>query len=104
MKNLNMQLDHDTGFIALVAMRYGIGRMSYAPSLIVNWLKRYWDTFNNNTKAILYRDLTEEIERANRYLKDNKDDLDYLGHTSDRQTWESFNSWMREKLNMIGEN
>lgn len=30
-------IDHNTSFVALCAVRYALGRMSYAPSIVMDW-------------------------------------------------------------------
>lgn len=37
-----MEFDRDTGLVAVCAIRYCMGRMTYMPSTIVDWVKKYW--------------------------------------------------------------
>jgi len=83
-----MDHDRDTGFIILAAMRYAIGRCTYAPSLVCDWIRRHWDKIDDQTRNLLRRDLGEAVEHAERHGDD------YLGMECDAQTWREMLSWM----------
>lgn len=83
--------DPDTWFLVLVAMRYCIGRRSYAPALCADWIKRHWRDIPEATKVLLRRDLSEEIERAERL------GLSSLGDKCDQETWLELAVWMTLK-------
>lgn len=78
--------DPDTGQAAICALRYCIGRRSYLPSLIIVWVKRYWELFDFPTRLTIFKDLKQEI--------DGKRDL---GDECDRDTWMKFYQWMQDK-------
>ena len=83
----NVFEDRDTGFIIVAALRYSIGRMTYAPSLVSDWIRRYWGQIDKQTKHILMRDLKEELDRAKISPK-------ILGHKCDQETWICLYEWM----------
>lgn len=121
-KNKVIPVDSDYEFILIASMRYVIGRRSYAPSLVANYIKKHWNDISDNCKFVLQRDLQYEIDQANRYiatqeLKNNSsgcggdsDDencsfqekrytipkYDPLGSKYDREMWIDMNKWMKE--------
>jgi hypothetical protein len=83
--------DNDTWFMVLVAIRYCIGRRSYAPSLATEWVKRYWNLIPLTTQAMLLRDVSEEVQRG-------ETNTTWLGDDCDKATWINFEKWMRERI------
>ena len=58
------------------AFRYALGRMSTAPSIVADDLKRNWDEFEPSTKKLI----KEEIIKA---IEDKK-----VGMKMDEETWQ----------------
>ena len=83
--------DRDTDFIILAGIRYGIGRASYAPGLICDWIKRHWNELSDNLKTLIKRDITSEIE-----MRDRSPHLS-LGMDCDVRTWREFKKWLEDK-------
>ena len=79
----SMENDTDTVAIALCALRYCIGRRTYMPSLVVDWVKRHWAAFSENEKNVILRDLQREVDSG-------RD----LGDSCDIRTWTNFLSWI----------
>lgn len=79
----SMEEDVDTGAIALCALRYCIGRRTYMPSLVVDWVKRHWGAFPESDKNVILRDVQQEVNSG----RDLGDDCDY-------RTWTDFLKWI----------
>lgn len=88
-----MEEDQDTGAIVLCAVRYCFGRRTYMPSLVIDWTKRHWGKLSLNDRRRIFRDVKEEIERA-----EQLNDLSLLGDNCDITTWMNFRKWMRDEL------
>jgi hypothetical protein len=69
------------------ATRYYMGRMSYAVSDFCNLLIGSWNELGENTKAIIQRDVEEEVVRDDESRK-RGDSFHPLGHDCDRKSWE----------------
>ena len=82
---LELFQDQDTGFMVLAALRYCHGRMTYAPSLMVEWVKKYWRYMNDNTQELIRKEHREYMQSV--FSK---------GMECDRLTWESFAEWIEQ--------
>lgn len=93
---VNMEFE----FVVTCALRYAIGRMSYAPSLISDYIKSIWNKLSDACKIRLRDDLNREIEYADRYLLNNVvgKSLDPLGYPHNRETWLQLKKWMEERI------
>ena len=87
---MRLEKDADTWFIALIALRYCIGRRTYAPSLCSGWIKRHWSIIPPLNRALMRRDLGGEISRAGGIPN-------YLGDSCDAQVWNELYNWMLER-------
>lgn len=95
MKPPNLAKDSDTWFLALVAMRYCIGRRSYAPSLCAHWIMRHWPIMPSQTRAMMRRDLGSEIRQAESHMAYTKSArCEMLGDTCDEMAWRDLHAWM----------
>lgn len=83
--NSLMHEDGDTGAIVVCALRYCVGRTSYMPSLVVDWVKRHWSQISINDRNVIRRDLNQALQNQ------------YLGHDCDVRTWHDFHEWMKDK-------
>jgi hypothetical protein len=79
----------DLGILLLHSLRYSLGRRSTAPDTTAELICRYWRHTGDAHRALLRRDLREEIERAWRCV-----DPRLLGDECDRQTWCALWFWM----------
>lgn len=79
-----MKLPPDTGTIAVCALRYCVGRQTYMPSLVIDWVKANWEDLLVSDRQIIYRDLDQAI-------KSGRD----LGGDCDRKTWFDFYDWLK---------
>ena len=95
---MKMENDTDTGFIAIAALRYAIGRRSCAPGLVADWIKRHWGDFQDCDKTTMLKGLEDEIERHEWCPSMNT-----LGDPCDERTWYGLRDWMKENIQKAGE-
>lgn len=79
----------DDECMAIFAMRYCVGRRTYACQLCADWIKLNWDKFPNQEQVL--KQLNSEIEWHEK--------LGSLGDECDKQTWHGLRAWMEDKLN-----
>lgn len=79
----NEGMYQNIGVVANHALNYSMGRRTYAPSLVIDWIKRNWELLNNGDKNNIRRD-TFEFIRSPR-LK---------GDACDYETWQNFYNWL----------
>lgn len=53
--------DTNGGIMVTAALRYSLGRMTYVPEAVQDWIKTYWDDFDSNTKTVVVRDVFEYL-------------------------------------------
>lgn len=51
-------------FMVTAAHRYSLGRRTYAVSLCVDWLMKYWDEIDHNSKRLIVSETREAIDRG----------------------------------------
>ena len=88
--------DEDMGTITICALRYAIGRQTYMPSLVQDFVRRHPEIVNENVKQIMLRDINE-ADRIREHKLPNGEILtiDGLGSTTiDRPGWLNFRSWL----------
>lgn len=73
-------------FAAISAFRYALGRMTYIVGDTVNWLIESWPLLHEHARAIITRDLLEEIERDDRAREEGWE-WKPLGWDFDRAEW-----------------
>ena len=86
--------------ICLCAMRYALGRQSYMPSLVQDFIWEHIREIDSGTIEIMIRDI-DEADRIMTHRMPNGHDLitDGLGDTKiDRPGWERFRAFLKEKL------
>lgn len=62
---MNLETEND-GFVILCAMRYCLGRSSYAPSLMIEWLRAHWHQIDPRDRSIIMRDVREAASASER--------------------------------------
>lgn len=77
--------DIETGAIALCALRYCVGRRTYMPSLVIEWVKRHWHEIAANDHITIKEEIAEVISKNM-----------FLGDDCDIQTWHSFYEWLQQ--------
>jgi len=68
--------DEDLKNMAIFGFRYALGRMSTAPSIMVNILKKIWSDLSEGQQHLIQREIQEAI------------DHDLAGMDCDVRTWE----------------
>jgi hypothetical protein len=86
--------DNNTWFMALVAIRYCIGRSTYAPSLAIQWVKDYWPIMPKATRAMIRRDVLDEIKQADLITEIRGMKSLHLGDPCDEEGWRNFANWL----------
>lgn len=61
--------------IAIAAFRYALGRMTYMPSHVAQWLEQHKDKLSDADRALIALEINEAAEH------------DTLGHECDRAVW-----------------
>lgn len=90
--------DPETGVIALCAVRYALGRRTYMPSLVADWLKRHWNCLTEQNQRSILRDVDDEFKRA-----EELEDFSTIGDPCDINTWRNLRDWMKEQLGVISQ-
>jgi hypothetical protein len=81
-----MELPPNTGSIALYAVRYATGRMSAAPSEVIDWCQANWHLIEPPFRTLIEQHVRRELERPG-----------YLGMPCDVQDWQGFVDWIGDK-------
>ena len=74
--------------IFIMAIRYAIGRTTYASISVIDNIKANISFFPTNKLKIILRDVREDLELYREYLWD-----------CDVQTWENFIEWLEIVIN-----
>lgn len=81
----NSMADDELGAVLNCAVRYCLGRRTYMPELVTNWIRRHPETINERTRSVMVRDI-EEAEKDN-----------CLGDPNvDAPMWRMFLTWLKE--------
>lgn len=62
------RLDEWSGFMAVCAVRYCLGRSSYAPSVAMDWCRNHWHRLSAKDQHVIVRDVIQWL--ADRHLWD----------------------------------
>jgi hypothetical protein len=66
METKNVPIDDDFNEMLEFALRYAIGRKTYAPVDVINYIKTKLKYLLHNTLHIMVQDIDEELERNKR--------------------------------------
>ena len=77
----------DGGFIAVSAVRYALGRMTYVVEETADWVIANWDMLPLDSKNIIRRDIEKAFEK-DELARVNFLNLKPLGADCDRKQWE----------------
>lgn len=83
-KKPKFDCDVNGGIIVTSALRYALGRMTYVPGAVQDWIKTYWDSLNSNTKFVIVRDVFDHIYHE----YESKEEKCFGGY--DLKEWEKF--------------
>ena len=86
------------GTIMICAVRYAIGRETYMPGLVQEFIQRYPQAVTENVKVVILRDIdeadrvTEHVMPSGKILR-----IDHLGDPKiDRPGWLKFRDWLKD--------
>ena len=82
-------MKHIPAFLIINAVRYTIGRQSYAVGEICMWLKDNWEDIDPNVRRIIHRDIDDELKHEKRYnqIRNNDEPFSFFGQDIDRKRW-----------------
>jgi len=98
MENNPYGRDH---LMVIAAVRYSLGRMTYIVSDCCDWIIGNWNSWPENVKRIIQRDIEEKFREDDQF---RADDYEYrpLGMDCDRAQWERVRKlWKKEENNGI---
>jgi len=79
--------------VAICAVRYALGRRTYMPGLVTDWIKaNFAGKIPKGTCEIMLRDIQEQREYGERSHYDS------LGDPCDVRTWETFEAWLEHEM------
>lgn len=52
-KKPSFNCDVNGGIMVTAALRYSLGRMTYVPGAVQDWIKNHWDSLDSNTKCLI---------------------------------------------------
>ena len=80
--------DVDGGIMVTCALRYALGRMTYVPAAIQDWIKTYWDDLDSHTKFNVVIDVFQHLHENYRI----RNDAQFVDVVSDydAKEWEKF--------------
>lgn len=79
--------DVNGSIMVMSALRYALGRHTYVPGAVQDWISDQWDNLDSNTKVVIVRDVFEYIydEKRSKYASASGAIGQY-----DLSTWEKF--------------
>jgi len=92
--------DEYFGTICLCALRYALGRQTYMPSIVQDFIKAHISEIDQSSIKVMLLDI-EEADRIRTYISNSVDSIviDGLGDTKiDRPGWERLRDFLREKV------
>jgi hypothetical protein len=86
-KQNKFNCDTNGSIMVMAALRYALGRHSYVPGAVQDWISLHWDSLDSNTKVVIVRDVFEHIydEKRSKYASASGAIGQY-----DLSTWEKF--------------
>ena len=83
-KKPTFNCDVNGGIMVTCALRYSLGRMTYVPGAVQDWIRTYWDDLDSNTKFVIVRDVFDHL-----YHEYKSNEEKYFGGY-DLKEWEKF--------------
>jgi hypothetical protein len=85
-KQNKFNCDVNGSIMVTAALRYSLGRHTYVPGAVQDWISLHWDSLDSNTKTVIVRDVFEYLyDEYKRGSDTNAPFGDY-----DNKTWEKF--------------
>ena len=85
----NFCFDDDFGCIVNSALRYAIGRHTYMPSVVRNFIRKYMNVLDSRTLVVAIRDIDEELR---------------LGDLDEANEWSLLRSELQARLDEMQDN
>lgn len=85
-KQPKFNCDINGGIMVVSALRYALGRMTYVPGAVQDWIKTYWDSLDSNTKCVIVRDVFKYL--YDEFRSSGKYEVPFGGY--DVREWEKF--------------
>ena len=95
-----MKNDEYFGTICLCAMRYALGRQTYMPGLVMDYIKAHIKEIDSNSVSVMIRDI-DEADSIREYTMPNGNTLkvDGMGDTQiERPGWEWFREFLKSEM------
>ncbi len=92
--------DEYFGTICLCALRYALGRQTYMPGIVQEFIRAHISEIDQSSIKVMLRDI-EEADRIRTYISNSGDSIviDGLGDTKiDRPGWERLREFLRGKV------
>lgn len=95
-KPITLRIERDEadffGCVLISAVRYCIGRRTYMPGLVTDWIMGHCaGLLARKTLAVMAQDIDEAESRSG------------LGMDCDVRTWQRFRAWVREEMERDGQ-
>ena len=84
------------GLMALAALRYCLGRMTYIVGDCERWIFANWEHFPEYVKTLIQREVEKEINRDDEARAEGREHKP-LGHDCDRAAWIRVRSLWKDK-------
>ena len=99
-KNITIKSEdvNDLGSLMICAVRYAIGRETYIPRIVQDFIRKYPKAIDERVKSVILRDIEENDRVTEHQLPNGRSyKLDYLGDTQiDRPGWIAFRDWLQK--------
>jgi len=95
-----MMKDEYFGTICLCALRYALGRQTYMPGIVQDFIRAHISEIDQSSIKVMLRDI-EEADRIRTYISNSGDSIviDGLGDTKiDRPGWERLREFLKGKV------
>lgn len=92
--------DEYFGTICLCALRYALGRQTYMPGIVQDFIRSHINEIDQSSIKVMLRDI-EEADRIRTYISNSGDSIviDGLGDTKiDRPGWERLREFLKGKV------
>jgi len=94
-----MNHDKDFGTICLCAMRYALGRQTYMPGLVQDYIKAHIKEIDSNAISVMIRDIDDKDKTITYTAPSGRRVIiDGLGDANiDRPCWERFREFLKSE-------
>ncbi len=92
--------DEYFGTICLCALRYALGRQTYMPGIVQDFIRAHISEIDQSSIKVMLRDI-DEADRIRTYISNSGDSIviDGLGDTRiDRPGWERLREFLKGKV------